>query len=193
MVFDETMPEFDELRFQESDWSEYYPDAAEAIPPNHPEPRGNVVSTSCFADTDHPGCQVTRRFDTGIVLYVNRAPIARYCKRQKTVEACTFAFKFIALKIDLIEGVRYKLRMVGIPFVPTSLFCDNESVVKNTTAPESRMKKCHTAICYHRTREACAAGFVRIAHEDGDSNVSDLLTKLMPGPRMRDLLDGVLW
>jgi hypothetical protein len=196
MVFDETMPEFDERRFQKVDWSEQYSDAAEPIPPNHPEPRGNMVRMSCFADSDHAGCKVTRRSHTGILLFLNQAPIAWYSKRQNTVESSTFASEFIALKtaVDLIEGVRYKLRMMGIPLDgPTSLFCDNESVVKNLMAPESTLKKRHTAICYHRVHEACAAEFVRIAHEDGDTNISDLLTKLMPGPRMNALLDGVLW
>jgi hypothetical protein len=196
MVFDETMPQFDERRFKEVDWSENYPEAAEPIPVNRPEPRGNMVSMSCFVDADHAGCKETRRSHTGILLFVNRAPIAWYSKRQNTVESSTFASEFIALKtaIDLIEGVRYKLRMMGIPLDgPTSLFCDNESVVKNSTAPESTLKKRHTAICYHRTREACAAGFIRIAHEDGETNLADILTKLMPGPRMNALLDGILW
>jgi len=84
--------------------------------------------------------------------------------------------------------------MMGFPLEgPTSLFCDNESVVKTLTAPESTLKKRHTAICYHRMRKACAAGYVRITHEDGDSNLADILTKLMPGPRMNALLDGILW
>ena len=30
----------------------------------------------------------------------------------------------------------------------TSVFCDNKGVVKNTTAPESLLKKKHMAICY---------------------------------------------
>ena len=112
------------------------------------------------------------------------------------MESSTFASEFIALKtaVDLIEGVRYKLRMMGIPLDGlTSLFCDNESVVKNSTAPESVLKKRHTAICYHRVREASAAGFIRIAHEDGKTNLADVLTKIMPGPRMNELLDGILW
>jgi hypothetical protein len=44
--------------------------------------------------------------------------------------------------IDMIEGLQNKLRMMGIPLNgPTSVFCDNQSVVKNTTAPESVLKK----------------------------------------------------
>jgi len=117
MVFDETLPEFDEHRFKDIDWSEFYPDATKAIPPNHPEPRGNAVNTSTFVDADHAGCKETRRSHTGILLFVNRALITWYSKRQNTVESSTYSSEFIALKtvIDLIKGMRYKLRMMGFP------------------------------------------------------------------------------
>ena len=97
--------------------------------------------------------------------------------------------------IDMIEGLRYKLRMMGILPLngPTSVFCDNQSVVNNTTAPESVLKKRHNAIAYHRAREAQAAGFIRVAWESGETNIADLLTKLMPGPRLKDLIGYVLW
>jgi hypothetical protein len=65
--------------------------------------------------------------------------------------------------------------------------------VKNTTAPESVLKKHHNAIAYHRAREAQAAGFIRVAWESGETNIADLLTKLMPGPRLKDLIGYVLW
>jgi hypothetical protein len=84
--------------------------------------------------------------------------------------------------------------MMGIPLNgPTSVFCDNQSVMKNMTAPESVLKKRHNAIAYHRAREAQAAGFIRVARESGDTNIADLLTKLMPGPRLKDLIGYVLW
>ena len=38
MVFDDTEPEFDDRRFKECDWTEYYPDAVEAIPRDMPKP-----------------------------------------------------------------------------------------------------------------------------------------------------------
>ena len=38
MVFDDTEPDFDDRRFKDCDWSEYYPDAVEAIPRDmHPQ------------------------------------------------------------------------------------------------------------------------------------------------------------
>jgi hypothetical protein len=188
LVFDETLPEFDESRFNVCDWQEYYPDAVEAIPPNAPVPRGNTVMTTRFVDADHAGCQVTRRSHTGVLLYVNCAPVVWYSKRQNTVEASTFGSEFIAMKtaVELIEGLRYKLRMMGIPLDgSTNVFCDNEAFVKNTTKPESTLKKKHN--------EAQAAETVRIAKEDGTTNLADIFAKLLAGPKLRDLAGKILW
>ena len=127
---------------------------------------------------------------------VNRAPILWYSKRQNTVETSTFGSEYVALKtaVEMLEGLRYKLRMMGVPLDgPADLFCDNESVVTNTTKPESTLKKRHNAIAYHRCREAQAAGIVRIAHESGETKIADLFTKLLPGPRLRELVAMVLW
>jgi hypothetical protein len=75
----------------------------------------------------------------------------------------------------------------------TNVFCDNEAVVENTTRPELTLKKKHNAIAYHRAREAQAAGIVCIAKEDGDTNLADLSTKLLPEPRLCVLSGKVLW
>jgi hypothetical protein len=98
------------------------------------------------------------------------------------------------IALELIEGLRYKLRMMGIPIDgPTNVFCDNQAVVQNTTAPESTLKKKHTAINYHRVREAVAAEKIRIAKERTETNLSDILTKCLPGPRRRYLAGQILW
>jgi len=191
LIFDDSLPDLSDKYFHICDWEEYYPDAAEVLPPNMPEALGNSVTTTCFVDADHAGCRVTRRSQTGLVIYINKAPIIWFSKQQNTVETSTFGSEFIALKvaIDHVEALRYKLRMFGIPLDgPTSIICDNESVVKNTTHSESTLKRKHLSIAYHRCREAIAAGCVRIANELGEYNPADVLTKLLPGPRMRCLL-----
>jgi len=196
LVFDDTKPNFDEDRFRKADWSQFYPEAEDALPHNMPEPRGKPVTTTCFVDADHAGCRATRQSHTGILLFVQRAPIMWYSKRQSTVETSTFGSEFVAMKtaIEQVEALRYKLRMMGVPLEgATNTFCDNESVFKNATMPESTLKKKHNAIAYHRTREAQAAGIVRIAWEDGKTNLADLLTKILPGPRLRELAQRILW
>jgi len=196
MVFDDTVPVFDQTRFAKADWSEYYPDAAEAIPMDAPAPRGRAVTMTAFCDADHAGDRVTRRSRTGIIIFLNRSPIIWFSKQQNTVETSTFGSEYIAMRIcvELVEGLRYKLRMMGIPIDgKANVFCDNESVVVNSTKPASVLKKKHQAICYHKVRESQAAGTVRIAFEEGGNNLADLFTKCLPGPRLRQLLGHVLW
>jgi hypothetical protein len=157
-----------------------------------PKPRGNSVTTHCFVDANHASDKETRRSQTGILLFVNTAPIIWYSKRQNSVEASTFGSEFTAMKnaIELIESLRYKLRMFGIPVEgPTNVFCDNEAVCKNTTKPESVLSKKHHSISYHRGREAVAAGTIRVTKEGTLTNLSDIFTKTLPAPKRAELLD----
>jgi hypothetical protein len=196
LAFDPQHPNIDETRFVKYDWHDFYRGAQEAIPGDAPKPRGNYVSTHCFVDADHAGNRVTRRSQTGILLFLNRAPIIWYSKRQNTVETSTFGSEFVAMRIavELIEALRYKLRMFGIPLEgPTNVFCDNEAVTKNATIPESTLKKKHNSIAYHRTREAVAAETIRVAKEDGTTNLADVLTKLLPQATKEFLCDRFMY
>jgi len=159
---------------------EFYPDAEEKIPPNAPKSRGKPVQINCFVDSDHAGNLATRRSHTGILIFLNMAPISWYSKRQNTVESSTFSSEFIALKtaVEQLMALRYKLRMFGIPIEgPARAFCDNEAVYKNSSDPASTLRRRHQSIAYHTCREAVASGLVLIYKEDGDTNLSDILTK----------------
>ena len=166
--FDHSEPLISEKMFKEYDWQDFYKDAKEAIPRDAPEPRGNSVTTHCFVDANHASNRVTRRSQTGILIFVNRAPIIFFSKKQNTVEVSTFGSEFIASRIavEQIESLRYKLRMFGVPLSgPTNMFMDNEAVYKNTSVPESTLNKKHLSIAYHRCREAVAAQVIRVAKE----------------------------
>ena len=144
-------------------WYDFYRDAKEQVPIDMPPPCGCAVSTRCFVDADHTSNTVTRRSQTGILIFLNRAPIVWYSKRQNTIETSTFGSEFIALRmaVEHIEVLHYKLRMFGIPIEgPTNVFCDNETVFKNMTIPESTLKKKHNSICYHCCREAVTTRFM---------------------------------
>ena len=97
-----------------------------------PEPRGKEVVMSCFVDADHAGCRETRRSHSEIIIYVNHAPILWFSKRQNTVEASTYGSELLAMRlaIEMIEGLRYKLGMMGVPLTEEcSVFCDNSAVL----------------------------------------------------------------
>ena len=120
------------------DWSEYFPDALEDVPPKAPPPFGTTVHLTAYVDADHARDNVTRRSVTGIILLLNNTPIAWISKRQRTVETSTFGSEMIAARVavDLIVEMRYKLRCLGLPVERCSeLIGDNLSVVVNTTLP----------------------------------------------------------
>jgi len=133
---------------------------------------------------------------TGIVIFVNKAPIIWYSKWQNTVESSTFGSEFIALCIatDLIVALQYKLHMFGVPLLgPANVLCDNQGVVNNTTLPKSVLSKKHNQICYHRVREAVAASIIRIAKEDSSTNLVDILTKALGLPQRCFILECILY
>jgi hypothetical protein len=103
-----------------------------------PEPRGLEVEIICFVDADHAGDKVSRKSQTGILNFINSAPIQWYFKQQNCVETSIFESEFIAMKaaVEQIGALRYKLCMLGIPVAgPANVFCDNDSVVLDCTKP----------------------------------------------------------
>jgi hypothetical protein len=89
------------------------------------------MTVHCFVDADHAGEKVTRRSQTGILIFRNRAPIIAYSKRHNSVECLTYGSKLCAMRQanELIKSLRNQLRMFGIPVnSPADIFDNNESV-----------------------------------------------------------------
>ena len=196
LVLDPSKPKLDESVFRSNvDWKDFYGDVEEELPPSMPKPRGRSVQISAFVDAAHAGNLVTRRSHTGILIFLNNAPISWYSKRQNTVETSTFGSEFVSLRIatEQIKALRYKLRMFGIPLDgPANVFCDNEGVVKNTSIPESTLTKKHNAINFHAVREAAAASIIRVGKEDSETNLADPLSKVVTSVRQRALFKHIL-
>jgi len=187
LAYDSKRPEIDERIFHHNaNWHDFYGAVEEELPPNMPEPRGHSVTISAFVDANHAGNVITRRSHSGIFIFVQNAPIIWFSKRQNTVEAATFGSEFVAL--------RYKIRMFGIPIDgPANVFCDNRGVVKNVSIPESTLMKKHNSINYHAVREAAAAGILRVGKEDGETNLADLLTKVLNGEKRWNICWHIMW
>jgi hypothetical protein len=98
------------------------------------------------------------------------------------------------IAVESIEGLRYKLRMFGIPIDgPANTFVDNNSVVLNATIPSSTLKKKHNSIAYHRVRESIASGIIRIAKVSGKKNLAEMLTKPLAANELINLARKILY
>jgi len=79
---------------------------------------------------------------------------------------------------EYVRGLRYKHRMMGIPVEePAFIFGDNQSVLANTSSPDSQIKKKSQSIAYHYVREGCARDEWRTAYINTHDNPADLMTK----------------
>ena len=156
-AFGSALPELDGGKLASTaGWPQIYGDIKEEIPNDLPETRGNPVQITMLTDAAHAGNLVNRRSHTGIIIFASKAPITWHSKRQATAEASAFGSELAALRVgmEMNEGLRYKLRMMGIPLLgPSNVLCDNHSVVDNASLPESQLKKKHLPIAYHYARE----------------------------------------
>ena len=128
------------------EWKDFYSDAQEIMSRNMPESLGKYVAIKAYVDANHAVNMANRRSHSGIIIYVNNALIIWYSKLQNTVEASSFGSEFVAIRIptEKIQALRYKLIFFGIPVEgPAEVFCDNMSVVKNSSIPTSVLNKRH--------------------------------------------------
>ena len=88
--------------------------------------------------------------------------------------------------LRICEGLRYKLRMMGIPVNnPCLIMGDNQSVLWNTTIPDSTLKKKSSAVAYHFVREGVANDEWRTGYVNTKDNPSDICTKALPNGKER--------
>lgn len=192
MVFDPSEPaDLDRKDFELRDWttSEFgHLIGKEEIPENAPQPRGMGFTTRAKVDADHAADSVTRKSRTAFLVYLNCALIYWLSKKQASVNASSHGSEFTSMKhcCEYLRGLRYKLRMMGIPVVgPTFIYGDNQSVLANTTIPESTLKKKSQSIAYHYVREGVARDEWRTSYVNTHENESDLLSKVLPAGEKR--------
>ena len=87
---------------------------------------------------------------------------------------------------EYLRGLVYKLRMMGIPCEgPVYIETDNQSMLANTTIPDSTLKKKSQSIAYHMVREGVARDEWRTAYISTADNEVELLTKQLPSGEKR--------
>ena len=199
LVCDPSDPVVDQSKCEAKDWtsSEFgHFDGSEQLPENMPEPRGIGFDIRAKVDASHGDDQATRRSRTGFLVFLNCALIHWFSKKQACVETSSFGSEFVAMKqcCEYLRGLRYKLRMMGIPVTgPCHIEGDNQSVLANTTEPGSVLKKKSQSIAYHFVREGVARDEWRTTYVNTHDNESDLLTKCLPaGEKRRGFVRNLL-
>ena len=151
MVFNPSYPEINQNHFERQDWyhTVYGDSLTEYLPPNIPEPQGLAFALSAYVDSDRAGNTITRRSRT----------VYWMLNKQNSIETSSSGSEFCAMKVatEYTRGLRFKLRMMGIPCTEPAYICGgNQSVLANTTMPYSVLKKNSKYIAFYFVREGSA-------------------------------------
>ena len=190
-------PDYSGLPEQDFDW-EYsvYGDVKELHPEDAPPPLGNYVTLTHFVDANLLHDLITGRSVTGILHILNKTPFDWYSKKQATVETATFGSEFVAARtcVEQIIDIRLALRYLGVPIRDRSfMFGDNKTVVECSVRPHAKLHKRHTALSFHRVREAIAAKIISFYHVKSEDNPSDILSKHWGYSQIWPLLQPLLF
>ena len=149
-----------------------------------------------MVDSDHVGDVSDFCYRTVNMIYVEMSLIDWLSNKQATVDKAVFGSEFVSMThgVETMCGLRYKLRMMGVPIDgPTYIFGDNMSVIFNTYRPESQLNKKSNSIFYHTVPEAVDMGECITTHIPNLLNYADLLTKVLQYQKRRNLVNTILF
>ena len=87
---------------------------------------------------------------------------------------------------EYLRGLRYKLRMMGIPCdYPSYIFGNNKSVLVSASNPFSMLTKKSSSIAYNFVRENMAKDEYYVSYINTHDNTADKLTKSLCGIEKR--------
>ena len=191
------VPDYSDLPIPQYDWTNsVYGDITEAKPTDAPTPLGSYVVLTHYVDANLYHDMLTGRSVTGILHLINQTPIDFYSKKQATVETATYGSEFVAARtcVEQIIDLRNTLRYLGVPIQGSSvMFGDNQSVVGSSTTPDAKLHKRHTALSFHRVREAIASKLINFYHLKGECNPADILSKHWGYAQIKDQLKALLF
>ena len=189
-------PDLSDLEENGYDWSSTpYGKVEELVPEKYPEPKGKTVDSITYVDANLMHDLMTGRAMTGTMHFANKTLIDFMAKKQNTVETATYGSEINAARIatEQIMDIRTTFRYMGMPVGRSVLLGDNQSVLASTTVPHSKLNKRHTALSYHRVREAVAANIMSFYHVPGEINPADILSKHWGYAQVWPILKAVLF
>jgi hypothetical protein len=173
-------PDYSDVLAKAYDWGHIYGNVSELLLNDAPKPLGKPVTLTHYVDANLYHDALTGRSVTGILHMVNATPVELYSKKQATVETATYGSEFVAARtcVEQIIDLRNTLRYLGVPIAEKGyMFGDNESVVNSSSIPHAKLHKRHTALSFHRVREAIASGYIDFVYLPGADNPADILSK----------------
>lgn len=151
----------------------------------------STINLHAYSDSDWASCPMTRKSVTGYVILLGGSPISWKSKKQSTVARSSSEAEYRAMAHAAAE-VTWLVRLLnelGVSsLTPVTLHCDNQSAIHIAKNPVFLERTKHIAIDCHFTREKVMEGLIQLSYLPTQSQLADVLTKIMPSAQFRLLL-----
>ena len=147
-----------------------------------------------YTDADFASNLDDRRSTTGIVLLLNGGPVSWKSQRQKCVSLSTTESEYVAAATASKEVVWMRRLLQDFCLqesTPTTLFCDNQSLIKLVKNAEFHQRTKHIDVKFHFIRALQEERIIDVTYINTNAQLADILTKALTGPRFVKLRNEI--
>uniref|UniRef100_A0AAV1T532 Integrase catalytic domain-containing protein n=1 Tax=Peronospora matthiolae TaxID=2874970 RepID=A0AAV1T532_9STRA len=154
------------------------------------EDEKDVITVTCWSDSDFAADKSDRKSITGGVLTVSGVIVHWICKKQTGVSLSTMEAEFTSASHVGREllGLRELLKEIGLPVTePMSMLMDNQAAIKMLESEGSMASAKHVDVRMKFICDYAKKGIVKPEFVESKLMKADLLTKTLPAPRVAEL------
>nr|GEZ77116.1 copia protein [Tanacetum cinerariifolium] len=144
-----------------------------------------LLDNNFSKDTDHAGCQDTRRSTSGSAQFLGDKLVSWSSKKQQSTAISTTEVEYIAMSgcCAQILWMRSQLTDYGFDINKIPMYCDNRSVIALCCYNVQHSRSKHIYILHHFIREQVERGVIELYFVSTDYQLADIFTKALPRQR----------
>nr|GEV32144.1 hypothetical protein [Tanacetum cinerariifolium] len=149
------------------------------------------IALTAFVDSDHAGCQDTRRNTSGSLQFVGERLISWSSKRQKSAAISGTEAEYIALSgcYAQIQWMRSQLTDYGFGFNKIPMYYDNKSAIALCCNNIQHSRSKHIDIIYHFIKQQVENEVLKLYFVNTEYQLADLFTKALGRDRIEFLIN----
>nr|GEU70062.1 retrovirus-related Pol polyprotein from transposon TNT 1-94 [Tanacetum cinerariifolium] len=153
--------------------------------------KDSLTAFTAFVDTDHAGCQDTRRSTSGSLQLLGDRLISWSSKRQRSATISSTEAEYIALSgcCAQILWMRSQLTNYGIGLKKILMYCDNKSGIALCCNNVQHSRSKHVDIRYHFIKEHFENGVIELYFVNTEYQLADIFTKALGRERIEFLIN----
>nr|GEU66889.1 copia protein [Tanacetum cinerariifolium] len=149
------------------------------------------MSLTAYADTDHAGCQDTRRSTSRSAQFLGDKLVRWSSKKQKSIVISSTKAEYITLSgcCAQIIWMRSHITDYGFQFNKIHLYYDNKSVIAPCCNNVQHSRAKHIDARYHFIKERMENKIVKLYFVRTEYQLADIFTKPLPRERFNFLIE----